>query len=472
MNLLFIVAAIHFVLGGLGIFIVNRKLDHSGRKMNWLKYFVYLIVFIIILVSILVNKNVFAGLVVIIFAGGLFEILRLGKGSTNIPVRGRIVFMSLLAFSLLAFFFFLFVLLPPTIISYTYIIVIVFDGASQISGQIAGKRKIMPVISPGKTWEGLIGGTISAVVTSLVLNRYVGFSALSSLSFGLMVCFASFAGDMAASSFKRAFGAKDFGTMLPGQGGVLDRFDSFISTGAAVGILSFLTFYTIGTIDRNLAAYLGCSLILAAILLAGEMVHIIFRMKAEYSRIITHVLAGILCIFFIRFFSSEWYVVSLCTQSAIFIFLTKKMGIFGSHHKVVRNTNGSSIFFIGILVCYLISFLRNDVSLYILPVAVLTLSDPVASLSGMGRTAGFWPGLQGTVSLKTYIGSFGFFLSAFVILTVGMSLFYSFSTSKIMVLSLVISLIATAAEAVSSGGTDNLSVPLAVALSMMILTGI
>jgi phosphatidate cytidylyltransferase len=468
MRLLLIVITIHFILGGLGIFIINRKLDSEKRKNNRVKFFVYLLIFSTVQSSVIINKNAFAGLSIIIFALGLFEILRLGKLSSRTPLQNRTVFITLAVFSFLTFFFSLFILLPSPVISVTYTLVIIFDGASQISGQIAGKRKILPVLSPGKTWEGLAGGTLTAVITSVILHGYAGFSVMYSFFFGLMVCFTSFAGDMAASAFKRTFNAKDFGNLLPGQGGMLDRFDSFLSTGAAVGILCFLTFFPLDQIDRNIAAYLCCSIVLAIILISGELLYFLFDMKAEYSRVFSHVLAGILSIFMIKYFTSVWYTVSLCIQSSIFIFVTKKMGIFSSHHRVVRTTNGSSLFFIGILLAYMVSVIKGDIALYILPIAILTISDPVASLSGLNRKSGYLPTIGGSVTMKTYAGSTGFFLSAFAIMLFGLSFFYTLPPLKILIFAVIISLIATVTEAMSSNGSDNLFIPVSVVISLLI----
>ena len=467
MRLLFIVITIHFILGGLGIFLINRKLDSEKRKNNRIKFFVYLLIFLTVQASVMINKNAFAALSIIIFAFSLFEILRLGKLSSRAPSQNTTVFITLTVFTSFTIFFSLFVLLPSPIISVTYAIVIIFDGAAQISGQIAGKRKILPVLSPGKTWVGLAGGTLSAVITSVVLHGYAGFSLLYSFFFGLLVCFTSFAGDMAASAFKRAFNVKDFGNLLPGQGGILDRFDSFLSSGAAVGILCFLTFFPLDQIDRNIAAYLCCSILLAIILISGELLYFLFDLKAEYSRIFSHVLAGLLSIFMIKYFTSGWYIFSLCIQSSIFIFATKKMGIFSSHHKVVRITNGSSLFFIGILLTYIVSVIKGDVALYILPIAILTISDPVASLCGLNRKGGYLPCIGASVTMKTYAGSIGFFVSAFIIMLFGLSFFYTLPQFKILIFASIISFIATVTEAISSNGTDNLFIPVSVVISLL-----
>ena len=69
---------------------------------------------------------------------------------------------------------------------------IVFDGASEIIRHLAGKNRMIPGISPSKTWEGFIGGFIVVIITSLLSHNSGDFSSLQSLIFGLLICFSSF----------------------------------------------------------------------------------------------------------------------------------------------------------------------------------------------------------------------------------------------------------------------------------------
>ena len=470
MKLLLIISTVHFIIGGIGIVIINRRLSVEFRKKNWLKYIIYLLLYIIILASILINKNLFLGICIIILSGSIIELLKLGKQPCKYLFRDRIIFLSLTLFTILTVFFSLFILLPSALIAYTYTLVIIFDGASQISGQIAGKRKILPVLSPNKTMEGLFGGILSTVITSMILHNLGGFSILQSFIFGLIICSASFIGDMVASLYKRAFDVKDFDNILPGQGGILDRFDSFLVSGAVIGGLSVITIFSIDHIDKNIAVYFGYSIVFMLILFIGELFHTIFKIKAEFSRIFAHVSAGIVSLFMIKFFTSPWYIIALCIQSTLFLFLTKKKNLFDSHHKVKRNTYGSSIFFIGILTAYILSKITNDVILFILPIIILSISDPVASLVGSNRKSGFWPTLlhRHNNSSKTYVGSIGFFISTFFILLLGLSFYYNVTNWDLIILALVISGFTSITEAISPYGTDNLSVPLVVSVLLII----
>jgi phosphatidate cytidylyltransferase len=80
--------------------------------------------------------------------------------------------------------------------------------------------------------EGALGGTLAAGAIAVLLGPLCGLRAAFALRTGLVVAAAGLCGDLAASWVKRSWGVKDFGTLLPGQGGVLDRFDSFIVAGA------------------------------------------------------------------------------------------------------------------------------------------------------------------------------------------------------------------------------------------------
>ena len=97
-----------------------------------------------------------------------------------------------------------------------------------------GKHKLCPEISPKKTVEGAIGGIVGDLVVCLGLTYafsvYTGVS-INWLSFGIFLPFGAVAGilgDLCASIIKRQFGIKDYGNIMPGHGGVMDRFDSWI----------------------------------------------------------------------------------------------------------------------------------------------------------------------------------------------------------------------------------------------------
>ncbi|MGI9272867.1 MAG: phosphatidate cytidylyltransferase [Woeseiaceae bacterium] len=114
----------------------------------------------------------------------------------------------------------------PMLLLFALLIVWVADSGAYLAGKTMGRVKLAPQISPGKTWEGVIGGLV-AVVLLVVLRSFkidTDFAVL--VPFCLAVAALSVVGDLTVSMFKRTAGVKDSGTLFPGHGGVLDRIDS------------------------------------------------------------------------------------------------------------------------------------------------------------------------------------------------------------------------------------------------------
>ncbi|HEY4001207.1 MAG TPA: phosphatidate cytidylyltransferase [Candidatus Xenobia bacterium] len=102
------------------------------------------------------------------------------------------------------------------------------DVLQFVWGKTLGRHKILPTISPHKTWEGFVGGTASAVAVSLLLRYLTPFSVVETIAVGALITVAGFFGGAVMSAVKRDFGVKDFGQLIPGHGGVLDRVDSLV----------------------------------------------------------------------------------------------------------------------------------------------------------------------------------------------------------------------------------------------------
>ena len=114
------------------------------------------------------------------------------------------------------------------IISGMFLIIWSNDTFAYLSGRFFGKRKLFERISPNKTWEGTIGGFIFAIVAGLV---YAFFTEQSFLFWGVGACIVSIGGvlgDLIESKIKRITGVKDSGNIMPGHGGILDRFDAIM----------------------------------------------------------------------------------------------------------------------------------------------------------------------------------------------------------------------------------------------------
>lgn len=108
------------------------------------------------------------------------------------------------------------------------LVVWAFDTAAYFVGRRFGRHSFMAHISPRKTLEGVVGGVIAAAVVGALLVAAFGRPWLAGLGFGIVVAASAQAGDLAESMLKRAAGAKESGTLIPGHGGMLDRVDSFL----------------------------------------------------------------------------------------------------------------------------------------------------------------------------------------------------------------------------------------------------
>ncbi len=103
------------------------------------------------------------------------------------------------------------------------------DTGAYFVGSFIGKNKLCPEISPKKTVEGAVGGIVSSIIVSLVLVLVFNSTHLSAtLLLTIPLCILGMLGDLFASAIKRSVGLKDYGNLIPGHGGILDRFDSML----------------------------------------------------------------------------------------------------------------------------------------------------------------------------------------------------------------------------------------------------
>ena len=108
------------------------------------------------------------------------------------------------------------------------------DTAAYFVGRTIGRHKMAPKISPGKSWEGFVGGTVAAMAVAFFAMYDQGYlTNLEAVALGAAVALSSTLGDLFESAIKRDLGVKDSGRLLAGHGGVLDRIDSILWAGPA-----------------------------------------------------------------------------------------------------------------------------------------------------------------------------------------------------------------------------------------------
>ena len=128
-----------------------------------------------------------------------------------------------------------------------FLISMLADSGAYFVGRAIGKHKLAPVVSPKKTVEGAIGGVIvniiGMIVYTLILHQFFGFTQVNyfyAAIYGIVGAFGSMLGDLTLSVVKRQVGIKDYGSLIPGHGGILDRFDSTMICAPIAEILILL----------------------------------------------------------------------------------------------------------------------------------------------------------------------------------------------------------------------------------------
>jgi phosphatidate cytidylyltransferase len=109
-----------------------------------------------------------------------------------------------------------------------------FDTFAFFAGKLFGRTHLAELVSPKKTWEGLAGGVLFALLAAWLFTRPIGVPWYHALAVGVLVSVAATVGDLAESLLKRDLGVKDSGTLVAGHGGVLDRVDSLLFGGMVV----------------------------------------------------------------------------------------------------------------------------------------------------------------------------------------------------------------------------------------------
>ena len=114
------------------------------------------------------------------------------------------------------------------LIAYLVLVVQSSDVLQYVWGKLAGRRPVAPLVSPSKTWEGLVGGIASATAIGAALYWITPFAPWQAALMALAICVMGFFGGLVMSAIKRDRGVKDWGNLIEGHGGMLDRLDSVV----------------------------------------------------------------------------------------------------------------------------------------------------------------------------------------------------------------------------------------------------
>lgn len=217
-----------------------------------------------------------------------------------------------------------------------------------------------------------------------------------------------------------------------------------------------LNIFALSSEFGSLMAMLG---FVFCILVLGEYLHLKWKVEVELSRKIVHVAVGSLCLFAPFTFTNHWYVFASNLFFLLFLIYTKRHRFLSSVHKKEEDKSiGVFLFPIVIYLNYLLYAHYNFNPLFILPMLLVTFSDPAAFLGGYILRR----------NRKTALGSIFFFVSAFFLAFALFSFCQYESPLFRMVLSLAIAFVGALVEFVSKRGFDNITVPLVVAILQIV----
>jgi phosphatidate cytidylyltransferase len=172
-------------------------------------------------------ENKYLGLIITLL---IITLLILFITNKNISIED--ISITLLGIAYIPFLLFHIIYLDNS--KYIWLVFIIAFGTdtfAYIAGNLFGKRKLCPKISPKKTIEGSIGGILGSTILLIIYSIYFNLNPMWKIILLSIVCSViAQLGDLAASKIKRICGIKDYGSIMPGHGGVLDRFDSIIFT--------------------------------------------------------------------------------------------------------------------------------------------------------------------------------------------------------------------------------------------------
>ena len=212
---------------------IGKKSPGSNIRAGWMKFIFFNLIIVTLLICFNYSVHFITIIYILISLGGILEIMHVTQ-KNNWKIR-----TTSIGFYLLVFCFFIgsSVYMKYHLHITILALVAVFDGFSQLGGKWIGKHKLAPQISPNKTWEGTIVGTITTISFGLGIYTLGNQEILNYLFF---IPFLALSGDLIASLIKRKAKVKDFSNLIPFQGGFLDRFDSFTFSIVVIYIFTVL----------------------------------------------------------------------------------------------------------------------------------------------------------------------------------------------------------------------------------------
>jgi phosphatidate cytidylyltransferase len=221
-----------FALGAACMALANRRASREVARGRWIKITVFGLIVHAVLAAAAVGRPAVVTLIALILAVGTWEFAGAWRRiAAPRPWLAVWLYAGVAVVSLRAA-----MTLAPEAFAALFLVTAAFDGFSQVVGQWLGRHRLAPRVSPAKTVEGMLGGFVAAGVVAWATRAWLHLGAIDAVLLGIAIGVAGLAGDLGASWLKRRAGLKDYSALLPGQGGVLDRFDSLLGSLTLVGL--------------------------------------------------------------------------------------------------------------------------------------------------------------------------------------------------------------------------------------------
>jgi phosphatidate cytidylyltransferase len=221
-----------FLVGAVFMALASRRAPPGTMPQRWLKLGVFFLIVHAVLGVAVLGRPWTTVLIAAIVAAGSIELWQAWRRMS--PPKPALVWpvYLLVCAAVLA----ISTQLTGAAFAFLFIVTAACDGFSQVVGQLLGRHRLAPRISPAKTIEGLAGGLVAALaVAALLQGSLLPLPMPWLLALALGTGLAGLAGDLAASWVKRRAAIKDYSAALPGQGGFLDRFDSLLGAMTLAG---------------------------------------------------------------------------------------------------------------------------------------------------------------------------------------------------------------------------------------------
>ena len=233
--------------------VLALAMREGSRLVGWREGMREWLIPVTVLVSVVafeqLRNSTFGDLVVglwigtglILVAVGVFTVLTYSRSSSFLRTReGTLAFLFLLCVCAGVMANAIRAQVPYGLTLVALLVVVwATDSGAYLTGKVLGRRKLIPSVSAGKTWEGTLGGAGAGLVAAVVCHLTLGWfgSVFQALLAALPLIVAAVFGDLMISAIKRAWGTKDSGSFFPGHGGFLDRLDSVLAAAPVAAAL-------------------------------------------------------------------------------------------------------------------------------------------------------------------------------------------------------------------------------------------